>query len=204
MQITVRYYGIIGDLAGRAEQRVELPDDATLADLLARLTAENPAFVPTAKQVRAVANGQALRRDDPLGEATEIVLMRAIGGGGAGSGRRIVHADLPIVPSPSGLPTQHVVHRETGATSLFVGQQWLRPGDRVLLHTHPVEEAVMFLSGSGEATLGDEIVAIGAGTSLFFPPGLVHGFRNTGDGILHVIVVFPVPEFAETTIVEAR
>jgi quercetin dioxygenase-like cupin family protein len=118
------------------------------------------------------------------------------------AGHRIVHADLPIIPSPSGLPSQHIITKQTGATSTFLGQQWLRPGDRVLLHTHPVEEAVMFLTGTGEATLGEETVPIGPGVSLFFPPGLVHGFRNTGTDILHVVIVFPVPEFAETTIVE--
>jgi quercetin dioxygenase-like cupin family protein len=120
------------------------------------------------------------------------------------SGRRIVHSDLPIIPSPSGLPSQHIVTEAVGATSTFLGQQWLKPGDRVLLHTHPVEEAVMFLSGTGEATLGDETVAIGPGVSLFFPPGLVHGFRNTGSDVLHVVIVFPVPHFAETTLVEGR
>jgi quercetin dioxygenase-like cupin family protein len=109
---------------------------------------------------------------------------------------------LPIIASPSGLPSQHIVTEEVGATSMFLGQQWLKPGDRVLLHTHPVEEAIMFLSGTGEATLGDETVPIGPGVSLFFPPGLIHGFRNTGTDELHVIIVFPVPRFAETVICE--
>ena len=117
-------------------------------------------------------------------------------------GKRIVHADLPIVSSPSGLPSQHLVTARDGATSLFVGQQWLRPGERVLLHTHPVEEALTFLAGEGEARLGDERMPIGAGMSLYIPPGLVHGFRCTGHGTLHVLITFPVPHFAETTIVE--
>ena len=108
---------------------------------------------------------------------------------------------MPIVASPSGLPTQHLVSARDGAEGLFVAQQWLQPGDRVLLHTHPVEEAITFLSGSGEATLGEETVPIGAGVSLYIPAGVVHGFRCT-EGTLHVMVVFPVPEFAETTIVE--
>ena len=68
-------------------------------------------------------------------------------------------------------------------------------------YTHPVEEAITFLSGSGEATLGEEIVPIGSGVSLYIPAGAVHGFRCT-EGTLHVLVVFPTPEFAETTIVE--
>jgi quercetin dioxygenase-like cupin family protein len=117
------------------------------------------------------------------------------------SSRRIDHTSVPIVASPSGLPTQHLVSARDGAEGLFVAQQWLRPGDRVLLHTHPVEEAITFLSGLGEATLGSETVPIGAGVSLYIPAGAVHGFHCT-EGTLHVLVVFPIPEFAKTTIVE--
>jgi quercetin dioxygenase-like cupin family protein len=114
---------------------------------------------------------------------------------------RIEHASLPIVPSPSGLPTQHLVGARDGSQQLFVGQQWLQPGDRVLRHTHPVEEALTFLAGAGEATLGDETVPIGPGVSLYIPPGVVHGFHCT-EGTLHVMVAFPTPHFAETTIVK--
>jgi len=116
-------------------------------------------------------------------------------------GKRIVHAERPIVASPSGLPSQHLVAERDGASTLFVGQQWLQPGERVLRHTHPVEEVLTFLGGEGEATLGDETVPIAAGVSLYIPPGLVHGFRCTA-GTLHLLVVFPVPRFAETRIVE--
>jgi quercetin dioxygenase-like cupin family protein len=117
------------------------------------------------------------------------------------SPKRIEHASLPIVPSPSGLPTQHLISARAGAQGLFVAQQWLQPGEHVLLHTHPVEEALTFLAGRGEATLGAETVPIGAGVSLYIPPGVVHGFRCT-EGTLHVMVAFPTPEFAETNIVE--
>jgi quercetin dioxygenase-like cupin family protein len=106
-----------------------------------------------------------------------------------------------VVPSSSGLPTQHLVSARDGAERIFVAQQWLLPGERVLLHTHPVEEAITFLSGTGEATLDDETVTIGAGVSLYIPAGVVHGFRCT-EGTLHVMVVFPGAVFAETTIVD--
>lgn len=119
-------------------------------------------------------------------------------------GTRIQHDQRPVVPSPSGLPTQHLVCDETGSSTIFVGQQWLQPGDRVFRHTHPCDEALTFLSGEGEATMDDETVPIGAGVSLFIPTGVLHGFTNTGTGPLHVIVTFPVPYFAPTDIVEKR
>ena len=116
--------------------------------------------------------------------------------------RRIAHAGLPIVRSPSGLPSQHLVARWCGSTSIFVGQQWLQPGERVLLHTHPVEEALVFLAGTGEAILGDETVPIAAETTLYVPPELPHGFRNVGSTPLHLLVVFPGSDFAETRLLE--
>ena len=119
-------------------------------------------------------------------------------------GKRIVHAAAPGPPGPSGLPIRHLVDERVGAAGLFVGEQTLGPGDRVYLHTHPVEEVLTFLAGEGEATLGDDRVPIGAGVSLYVPPGVVHGFRCTGDGPLRLLVIFPTPRFAETNLLADR
>lgn len=115
--------------------------------------------------------------------------------------RRIVHAELPIVKSPSGLPTQHLVSSGIGSRGIFVAQQWLQPGERVLQHTHPVEESLTFLAGEGLATLGDDVVPVGPGITLYVPPGVVHGFACT-TGQMQVLFVFSTHEFAETVIVE--
>ena len=71
----------------------------------------------------------------------------------------------------------------------------------MLLHTHPVEESLTFLSGEGEAMLDGEAVAVGPGMTLYVPPGVVHGFSCTS-GQMQVLFVFSTHEFAETTIVE--
>ena len=118
------------------------------------------------------------------------------------AGQCLVNSELPIVLSPSGSPSQHIVTELVGSTSTFVGQQWLGAGKRVFLHTHPVEEVIMIMTGRGNANLGVEVVEISAGTTLLFPAGTVHGFRNTGTTPMHVIIVFPVPRFAEITFVE--
>jgi quercetin dioxygenase-like cupin family protein len=100
------------------------------------------------------------------------------------------------------LPIQTLVDEAVGSGALYVGQQWLQPGQRVLLHTHPVEEVLTFLTGQGEATLGEQIITFAAETTLHIPAGIVHGFRNTGRDELRLLVIFPTPHFAETTIVE--
>lgn len=110
----------------------------------------------------------------------------------------IIHADAPIVPSPSGLPTRYVVSATMGARQLFVAEQALEPGQAVPLHTHPIEEVLAFLSGSGEATCGEDLHDVREGVSVFIPPGVTHGFRNTDEVPLRVLVIFPGNSFAET------
>jgi putative monooxygenase len=107
-------------------------------------------------------------------------------------------APKPIGRSPSNLPLQHLVDESDGATSLYLGQHWLQPGDRVLEHTHPCEEILHFLAGEATVRLGTETLVLGPGQSIFIPTGILHGFTNSGPGELHVLVIFPTPRFAPT------
>ncbi len=106
--------------------------------------------------------------------------------------------ELPVHRSPSGLETVYIAYRGNGTTDHFVAIQTLRPGERVFRHTHTVEETLLFLSGDGVASLGDAQIAILPMSSLVIPAGMSHGFANTGEIAMTVVVVFPVPYFAET------
>ncbi|MGI8642764.1 MAG: cupin domain-containing protein [Thermomicrobiales bacterium] len=115
---------------------------------------------------------------------------------------RVLHREAPLGNSPSGSPIRYVATLESGARTLFVAEQLLEPGQAVPRHTHEVEEVLTFLSGQGEATCGDERHEVGEGVSLVIPPGVVHGFRASGDGPLKVLVIFAGNRFAATTAVE--
>lgn len=106
----------------------------------------------------------------------------------------------PIGRSPSNLPLQHLVDADDGSTQLYLGQQWLRPGERVLDHTHPCEEILHFLSGEATVRLGDEYLAVSGGDSVHIPTGMLHGFTNSGRNELQLLVIFPAPAFAPTDI----
>lgn len=116
-------------------------------------------------------------------------------------GARIEHDRMPVDRSPSGLPIRHLVSAATGSTQIYAGEQWLAPGERVLLHTHPVEEVLIFTAGTGEVRLGEETLPVSAGVTVHIAAGEVHGFRNTGAGELRVFVIFPGSAFARTDLV---
>ena len=81
MRVSVRYFGIVGDVVRRKTDEVDLADQATVGDLLAQLARDNPGFATVAKQVRAVVDGENAGRDLVLHSGSEVTLMRAIGGG---------------------------------------------------------------------------------------------------------------------------
>jgi quercetin dioxygenase-like cupin family protein len=65
------------------------------------------------------------------------------------------------------------------------------PGERIPLHTHPIEEVMIIEEGIAEVTLGDERRTVGAGATIFIPAGVAHGTRNTSDGVLRLHAIFP-------------
>jgi quercetin dioxygenase-like cupin family protein len=62
------------------------------------------------------------------------------------------------------------------------------PGFSIEPHTHRDHvDSFYVLDGEAEFTLGDEVVRAGAGTWVTAPIGVVHGFRNMGDGELGIL-----------------
>ena len=69
--------------------------------------------------------------------------------------------------------------------------QDVSPGTTIPIHLHEKEDEVIFIqSGVGEATLGDETVALAAGSTLFVPQGTWHGGRNTGKTTLKWVALY--------------
>ncbi len=115
---------------------------------------------------------------------------------------RVRNDDLPVERSPSGLAIRHLVSGTTGSTELYAGQLWLEPSERLMLHTHPVEEVLLFTGGTGEVSLSGKTCPIEAGVTVHIPAGEVHGIHNTGGDRLQLFFIFPGNTFAQTDIVE--
>ena len=67
----------------------------------------------------------------------------------------------------------------------------IAPGDRIPLHTHPINEVIVIDEGAPEVTLGDETRDTGPGTVVFIPAGTPHGTRNASTRPVRLHAMFP-------------
>ena len=77
---------------------------------------------------------------------------------------------------------------------LYAGMNCFLPGQEHKAHVHADQDKLYYvLSGSGEAQVGAETHAVGAGDLILAAAGVVHGLKNTGSEPLSVLVVFGPP-----------
>lgn len=83
------------------------------------------------------------------------------------------------------------------AARVFTGEEFaavvltLLPGQEQEVHVHPsTTHAWVIMSGTGEATLGEERhETVGPGMLCVHPHGTIHGLRNTGDKPLMYLTI---------------
>src|SRR5687768_12800767 len=69
----------------------------------------------------------------------------------------------------------------TGNKSSSVVYFEIEPGSYLGTHTDSAEEIVLILSGTVEASLGDETGQLSAGQAVLIPEMVPHGIRNIGE-----------------------
>lgn len=77
--------------------------------------------------------------------------------------------------------------RDCAAATQFVGE--IPPG-RAPEHSHPYDEVVLVMHGTGVAHVDGADRELSAGTCLHLPPGLRHCLENTGPQVMRVLGVF--------------
>lgn len=78
-----------------------------------------------------------------------------------------------------------------GYQNLTVGITYTAPGGAPPMHTHVGEEAHVLLEGTILYALGDEIFEMKAPYIVNIPPMVPHSFKNLGDEVAELIVIFP-------------
>ena len=112
----------------------------------------------------------------------------------AGSSGLIRAGDAPLVAWRAGVRTR--LHRASSVApaGLCVIEQWSDPGAGAPTHRHAnAEELIVVIEGRGEFWLEGDLTEANAGDSILLPPGSRHGFRNSGERLLHTVAVFDTP-----------
>jgi quercetin dioxygenase-like cupin family protein len=114
---------------------------------------------------------------------------------------RFADLDLDAVGQPddpdaewlAGFPFSPDRPGETAGTSedATVVYNELAPGNRIGRHTDEVDELLVVLTGTVEASVGDETATVGAGTLTVVPAETPHSVENVGEGTARMVGVFP-------------
>ncbi len=67
----------------------------------------------------------------------------------------------------------------------------IAPGDRIPLHRHPTDEALVIEAGAAEVRVGEDVRQVEPGAVAFIPRGTPHGTRNLGPEDVRLHAVFP-------------
>ena len=113
----------------------------------------------------------------------------------------IEHSNIASERVSSYIRERSLVSPEKGATSLTIKEVEISPGWEGRLHTHPVDMAVMVMSGAVQLIIDDELRTVRQGSTLLAPPGTPHKLVNKLWIPVRLMVTYPTTEL-ETRFLE--
>lgn len=79
----------------------------------------------------------------------------------------------------------------TGTPGVTVGTARINSGAENALHIHPnCAEVILFLAGTVEHVVGNEVVEVSEGDMLIVPAGVPHKARNVGTDPVEMVVIY--------------
>ena len=182
MEIQVRLFGGLWERAdGGRQLTLELPDDATVADLRTALGERHPRLGEVLSRVQVAVDLEVARSDQPLRGAHEVALLPPVAGGSG---------DVPVVtglrPGPFDVAaiTDRVTSPPVGAAVSFLGtvrdhapdldgvvrldySAYEAMAEKVLadladelLRDHPAITGLALLHATGELAVGDHTILV--------------------------------------------
>ncbi len=120
MRVRVRAFAALREALGFTEQTVALPEGATTADVLERLSAEHPAAGLAERRFALAVNRAYADRQTALSDGDEVALIPPVSGGVAGDD---VGKPFEIVDGPISLDevAGRVLAPERGGVTVFAG-----------------------------------------------------------------------------------
>ncbi len=81
MELSIRFFALYRERAGCSTCTVDMPDGATVADLVTSLRDLYPRLAPPDVQIVVAVNEEYAEPDTPLGAGDEICLIPPVSGG---------------------------------------------------------------------------------------------------------------------------
>ncbi len=116
--VQVRVFASLRQAIGQASFTLELPPDATVADLVARLEIEYPAVAPKLSRVLVAVNHDYVNQARRLAPGDEVALFPPVSGG---SQAPITYVKLTSEPIDLVAPYASVIEPASGGIVTFVG-----------------------------------------------------------------------------------
>ena len=101
------------------------------------------------------------------------------------------YREVPREPVDQDKFVRWVIGKSEGAPNFAMRVIEFEPGAVFEAHRHPYEHEIFVLEGEGVAEGPDGEVEMRPGVALYIPPDELHGYRNTGEGVLRFICVIP-------------
>jgi MoaE-MoaD fusion protein len=190
VELEVQLFGGLAERAGGAKRvHVVVPEDATVADLRARLAEDHPGLAPLLARVNVAVDLEVVRDPHPLAGAREVALLPPVAGGAGPDdprdGPRIV-TGLAAAPFDVDAVLADLVTPPVGATVSFLGtvrdhapdldgvvrldySAYPEMAEKVLadiaaelVADHPELRGLALLHATGELAVGDHTILVAA------------------------------------------
>lgn len=117
MQVKVLFFGMLKDLAGRGSDSLDLPENATLSDLLGHYDQRIPQWKQFATSIAMSVNQEYAGPEVKLKQGDEIALLPPVSGGTSNS----PHCAIVRKPIDTAKIVEQIKHPEDGAAVIFDG-----------------------------------------------------------------------------------
>ncbi|MGB7603188.1 MAG: molybdopterin converting factor subunit 1, partial [Candidatus Sulfotelmatobacter sp.] len=120
MRVRVLFFGMLKDLADRSSDTLELPDGATVSDLLKHYQARIPKLKNSFSSLAVAVNQEYAAAATELKSDDEVALLPPVSGG-AGEGESESHASIIRSPIETLQILEKIKRGEDGAAIVFEG-----------------------------------------------------------------------------------
>ena len=116
MRIRVLFFGLTHDLTGLGEERLELPEGGSLADLWANYAGRFPRLVELSDSLVTAVNQEVAERSQMLNDGDEVAFLPPVSGGAPEDFYRLTREVIPTDQLAGGIKAP-----EDGAVVVFEG-----------------------------------------------------------------------------------